>query len=347
MVFHRNYQRTVDELRELAVMFWPEELSVREAEASVLPKLLQTQDQFIAVLGVGVSRLDALFQIIDSSTLPARLFLKHLVVLSDFGGEMLQRVNAQFPSLFPDRSIAYLWGDQVHTHSFQALPFPGVLNNERIGISGRKVLQEGPLTDLAKDIVALLLFGSSTIDQNAAQVLAKCEIGSYLGQPGRLARYIKQRYLWVSRITGGAKANSLGQIAQAYVREYLQTRLSSDQVEIRTNGHLPGVTHTISQAGRLTTFDLVVSRGGRHVAIEITFQVTTNSTIERKAGQARARFEQVTQAGHRIAYVIDGAGNIQRESAISTLCAYSHCTVAFTASELDILCEFVSSFLAG
>ena len=48
----------------------------------------------------------------------------------------------------------------------------------------------------------------------------------------------------------------------------------------------------------LTNFDVVVDRvddHGRHkkyVAIEVTFQETTNSTIERKGGQARDRFEK-------------------------------------------------------
>jgi hypothetical protein len=89
-----------------------------------------------------------------------------------------------------------------------------------------------------------------------------------------------------------------------------------------------------------------VTNGINHIAIEVGFQVTTNSVIERKAGQARARYEQVERAGHRIAYVLDGAGNFQRETALRTICSYSHCTVAFSRSELDTLCEFVREQLS-
>ena len=104
---------------------------------------------------------------------------------------------------------------------------------------------------------------------------------------------------------------------------------------------MPDVTHTDSATGRMTSFDIVVTDGRKYVAIEVGFQVTTNSVIERKAGQAQARYEQAKKAGHKIAYVLDGAGNFQRETALRTICSYSHCTVAFSRSELEVLCEFL------
>ncbi|MEH2112175.1 hypothetical protein [Nostoc sp.] len=64
-----NYQRTVEELRKLASMFWPSELSRQEAELSIIPKLIETQDQFIAILSVDVSSLEGLFQIVNSSNM--------------------------------------------------------------------------------------------------------------------------------------------------------------------------------------------------------------------------------------------------------------------------------------
>jgi hypothetical protein len=48
--------------------------------------------------------------------------------------------------------------------------------------------------------------------------------------------------------------------------------------------------------------------------------------------------------GYKIAYVIDGAGNFQRVNAISTICSYSHCTVAFTPQELDVLVVFIKKY---
>jgi hypothetical protein len=75
--------------------------------------------------------------------------------------------------------------------------------------------------------------------------------------------------------------------------------------------------------------------------VEISFQVTTNSVIERKAGQAQARANLLRQADCKIAYVIDGAGNFERASALNTLCLYSDCTVALSPGEISLLVEFL------
>ncbi|MEA5513987.1 restriction endonuclease, partial [Nodularia sp. UHCC 0506] len=132
-----GYQRNVEDLRQLASMFWPSELSKQEAELSVIPKLIETQDQFIAILSVSVSNLNGLFQIIESSSLPANLFLKHLLVLADFGGEMIQRLNSQFESIFPSRRLDYLWDTKSYSYSFLVLPVSGQLNNNKLGITGK------------------------------------------------------------------------------------------------------------------------------------------------------------------------------------------------------------------
>lgn len=138
----------------------------------------------------------------------------------------------------------------------------------------------------------------------------------------------------------------MGQNAQKFVAGYLKEKLEGVGIDIRTSGRLPSVTHTDANTGRLTSFDLVATNGSKYVAIEVSFQVTTNSVIERKAGQARARYEQIVQAGHKIAYVLDGSGNFQRQAALRVLCAYSHCTVAFSRGELDVLCQFLTEELA-
>jgi len=341
-----NYKRNVEKLRELASMFWPSDLSQKEAELSIIPKLLETQDQFIAILSISVSSLDALFQILNSSNLSANLFLKHLVVLADFGGEMIQRLNKEFSSIFLLSRLDYLWNSQEYSYQFKCLPILTGLNNQKLGITGKKLLEKQSLSDLHQDVIAILLFGSNSTDEKTADILAKCEIANYLGQPDKLEKFIKQRYIWVSRITAGAQSNTLGQIAQNFVKEYLDDNLDITGVNIRQNGKLPGVSHT-AQNNRSTTFDIVVSKEDKYVAIEISFQVTTNSVIERKAGQAKSRFEQIESAGYKIAYVIDGAGNFQRFNAINTLCAYSHCTVAFSHPELEVLCDFLTEYLLG
>ncbi|MCI0551714.1 MAG: restriction endonuclease, partial [Anaerolineae bacterium] len=312
------------------------------AKLSVIPLLIKTQDKFISVIGAGAKTLDGLFSIIESSELPANLFVKHLSILADYGGEMLQRVSKEFGSLFHDDRLTFIWRGEVQTYVFRALP-RRKLSNKALRIDGKELLKDHPLNDLQKDAIVLLMFGSahSGSDEQASAALAKCEIGEYLGKPDELEKFVKQRYIWVSRITGGAQSNNLGQLAQKFVAKYLEDHLNLPNVQVIHGGRLPNVTHTDPRTERLTSFDLIVTNSQRYVAVEVSFQVTTNSVIERKAGQARPRFGQVKRAGHKIAYVLDGAGNFQRETALRTICAHSHCTVAFSRSELEVLCQFL------
>ena len=348
MTKHTPYQRTLEQLEKVASKFWPSELSAMEAKLSIIPLLLKTQDQFIHILSIETVELDRLFDIIEASSLPANLFLKHLVILADFGGEMLKRVSREFGRLFPDGKLNYLWRGQQHSYTFKALPAQK-FSNTSLKIDGKKLFDKHPLDDLQRDAITLLLFGNAYSDDDieTASTLARCEIGDYLGKPDDLATFIKQRYIWVSRITGGAQSNNLGQLAQKFVGQYIEKNLTLPNIEVQTNGRLPGVTHTDITTGRLTSFDLVVTDNKKYVAIEVSFQVTTNSVIERKSGQAKARYEQIEDAGHKIAYVLDGAGNFERETALRTICAHSHCTVAFSRSELDVLCEYLKEYFSG
>jgi hypothetical protein len=338
----KNYAKTFEQLETVASKFWSAELSEIESKLSIIPLLLETQDQFINIINVKTPSLENLFTVIESASLPANLFLKHLVILADFGGEMLQRISAEFKKLFPSGELNYLWHGEQQTYKFAALPRQK-FSNKTLKIDGKELLNAYKLDDLQKDAIALLLFGSAYSDENQelASTLAKCEIGEYLGKVDELTTFVKQRYIWVSRITGGATSNNLGQIAQKFVAEYISEHLGVKNIKVRHGGRLPNVTHTDSATGRMTSFDIVVTNGKKYVAIEVGFQVTTNSVIERKAGQAQARYEQAKKAGHKLAYVLDGAGNFQRETALRTICSYSDCTVAFSRSELDVLCEFL------
>lgn len=340
-----KYTRTLEELSQVASMFWSDELSERAAKLSIIPKLLHTQEDFISILSVPVDNIDGLFGVLSSSNMPANLFLKHLVILADFGGEMLQRINQQFNMIYPDNTMEYIWNSTPQKYVFNELPLQVNLTNSKLGISEKKLFKPKKLDNLYKDVIALLILGSASTDSKAASILSKCEIGDYLGKPDQLEKFIKQRYIWVSRITSGSKSNNLGQIAQKFVEEYLKDHLGIEGVEIQTNGNMPGITHTSESDTRLTTFDLVISKNDMYIGVEVSFQVTTNSVIERKSGQAQSRYQQIEQKGYKVAYILDGAGNFQRKNALTTILAHSHCSVALSHSELDLLCQFIKENL--
>jgi hypothetical protein len=259
------------------------------------------------------------------------------MVLTDFGSEPLQRINRDFRTYFPELKLRYVVDGQTLSYSFTNLPSKGVLNNKKMGTDLEGLQDKKQLNNFYKDLIMLLLFGSNATDDQVANIFSKCLVGCMMGQSDELNKYIKQRYIFVSRITGGAQANGLGNSAQIYVEDYLTNKLG-ESYKVKSNGHIPGV----SQNNRTeTTFDVTVEHNGKYVGVEISFQVTTNSTIERKAGQAQARKESIENSGNYIAYIIDGAGNFQRESALTTICQYSHCTVAYTDAEFDVLIDFI------
>lgn len=197
---------------------------------------------------------------------------------------------------------------------------------------------EVSLNPVMEDICMLLLFGGATTvnKELPVDITNKCVLGSMLGKTTELELFVKQRYIWVSRITGGATANTLGQLAQTYVKRYLEEKLPKWRIN---KDHLPNVSQNERTA---LSVDIVVkSPKGNYCAVEVSFQVTTNSTIERKAGQAQSRQELLHTKGHKIAYVIDGAGNFARQSALKTICQYSDCTVSFRDNELDKLIEYI------
>lgn len=333
-----KYKRSLSELESKACKWWPENLVMLEAESSIIPTLVHTQNQFISILTLSnSSKPESVFEVMEAAHFAANLFLKHLMVLSDFGSEPLQRVNRDFLNYFPDRTLHYAANGKETKYNFTVLPARGTLTNKKMHTDVASILTSEPLDAFYKDLIILLLFGSNAVDEHISDIFSKCIVGNLMGKSDELKEFIKQRYIFASRITGGAQANGLGNAAQTYAENYLQNKLGNDYI-VKSNGHIPGITQNDRTE---TTFDLSVNRNNKYVGIEISFQVTTNSTIERKAGQAQARYNAVEKSGNYIAYIIDGAGDFQRESALTSICQYSHCTVAYTNAEFDVLIEFI------
>lgn len=91
---NKKYNRSREELEKHACKWWPDSIVRLEAESSIIPMLIRTQDQFISILTLADSKKpESVFNVMTASNFPANLFLKHLMVLTDFGSEPLQRIN--------------------------------------------------------------------------------------------------------------------------------------------------------------------------------------------------------------------------------------------------------------
>lgn len=354
------YRKTYDELKTAASMLWPAQLFQQAVEQSIVPLLLETQENIIGILTAGMNDLPALFTTINLSRVPNNLFVRHLMVLCDVGGENLSSINGALPALLPDGVLKFEWDGRTHQYAFKQLGKSERLSNTNLGVTASQLHSRQPYRwpdDMAqenkhsawhKDIIVLLLFGSSCINPVVADKLQKCNIGAYLGQSQADAfkKFIRERYIWVSRQAGGSISNRMGQLAEQTVVRYLQKRLDETgrrDIQIEQNGVIPGVKD--NERGNLIKFDILATNGSRYVAVEVSFQETTNSVVERKRGQAQTRYEAVAKTGNKLAYVIDGAGNFRRRRFVEMLCEYSHCTVAFTPAEFELLFDFIVTTL--
>ena len=121
-------------------MWWPEELKTKNTLANVLSLLLITQDDFLHLIVLSKNDPFQLFDLIKVAKYPSNLFLKHLAVLADYGGEQIQRLGSSFKDIFPKSKGAkgkyyfdFIWKEKTFRYEFKALPVNG-LNNKKLFI---------------------------------------------------------------------------------------------------------------------------------------------------------------------------------------------------------------------
>lgn len=334
--------KDINELEKTACKYWPQDIALEVFKANPIQLLLATQDTFLSILKCADISPVAWKDVLDKSSLSANLFLKHLTVLSDVGGERLQRFGRDFPSLFKRHYFEYGWNLQTHRHKFSTVN--PKWSNSTLLIDKVGLLKQHPITPSMFDVCMLLLFGASIIDNSSLpdELSQKCNIGQLIGRPKELEAFVKQRYIYVSKITSGSTANDGGHVCETSCRTRL-AELLDENFEIE--GHsIKGVSQNNKN---LTAFDLVVrnKQTKRACAIEISFQVTTNSVIERKSLLARERQQLLHKNGHKVAYIIDGSGNFQRRNAVSSILEFSDCSVNFSDSGMHELATFIKENL--
>lgn len=336
-----TYRRTLPQLQQQAVLHWPKEILISAGNLSILDLLLETQENFISILKVADANPFAWKEvIIHNQKLSGPLFLKHLMVISDLGGEALNKLPP-LSQYCPQGVLDFQWKNSTYQYKFQEIHNQCSLTNTSLKVDAKRLLAGGQFTSKMIDVAALLLFGSAGInDSLPMEVKDRCLVGTFIGCPQELNRFATENYIRVSRQVGGATSNALGRFAQNYVVKYLKEFLPIEWL-VNKESSLPNVSHNTN--GKCTNFDVVAkSPEGNYFGIEVSFQVTTNSVIERKARESMGLMTSVHNAGHKICYVIDGAGNINiRKNAVATLCQHSDCTVAMSFDEIKHLANYL------
>ncbi len=135
----------------------------REAEVSVLPLLLETQDKFISVLTLADTGPDAWKKFVDlSEQMKGNLFLKHLMVLSDFAGEALNKLPP-FKNYFKNGVMEYVWREKVYAYQFKVIHERTSLNNSALHVNGQSLIKGYALNEKMEDVIMLLLHAATSI----------------------------------------------------------------------------------------------------------------------------------------------------------------------------------------
>lgn len=331
-----KFERTPKELEEVAVLWWPQDL--REEVARNSPNLLLrgTFGLFKKFLQDAPFNPMEFQTYVEANPMGSNMLLKHLMIFNDYAGEPVQRLHAQRHNLFPNMSegLDILWNMNDYRLNIEGfLENTRALNNTSLKIDGPSLAHPVEHTPLTTALATILSYGAFATRPDVSEVLFRCDAASWFGKESELESHLEQRYLDVNRSVSGAQSNSLGQILQRRVKSAIEKRYK-DSDELLTNG-------TVEIGGEKITSDILIRKGKKAVAIEVAFQETTNSVIERKGTDAHKRKELLNSKGIASVYVLDGIGNFQRQSAITKLCENSDCTVAFSDNEFDVLVDFI------
>jgi hypothetical protein len=336
-------KKDINQLEKTAIKWWPTEIQELAQEISIIPKLLATHDRFISLLKLfNPHSPHTLFALIDAAEFPANVFVKHLSILTDFGGELLKRLSNTYEDIFfrnenDELYFKYILDGKEEYYCFKSQNFKG-LSNKKLKIDGEHFAKEYYLNDLYEDVIMILMYGAFS----GHDLFLECDIAARVSDSESLDTYLKQRYISVSKITSGAKSNSNGQILQKLIQTQLQQNLG-ENFFVKSNGKV----ELENQEEDYLNFDIVVTKKNVNscIGFEISFQVTTNSVIERKAVSAQRRLNMMHSEGHYVGYIIDGAGNFERRSAVGIICNYSDCTVNCSQSDLLQLSSWIRNTL--
>src|SRR5579875_2216909 len=152
--------RDPKDLEKYAVKFWPTSLSGHEQASSVIPKLIQSQEKFIGILYVADASPFAWKEVLRATAeMPGNLFLKHLIVLSDVGGEKLQRYRVDIHKFFPKGTMSFRWRDSIYSYTFSSLAVCRAWTNASLRVGGRELSQRAELSSAMEDAAVLLMHG--------------------------------------------------------------------------------------------------------------------------------------------------------------------------------------------
>jgi len=311
-----GYRRLLDN----GMWFWTTDLLPDDLYGDETERVLNTKDQFTAILRA--SDADEIVSDLLRADLRNPLLLQHCMLTTDIGKETLDRL-AFFLSHDGVDTVEIDAASTTREYRIQRLADPDFSVANR---SFDSFTEEG-----FEDIFTVLCFGSCMPLLSEYVTFRRCRLGEICGDETAIADYFADLYVLFSDQTKGRVRVKKGRAPERLVRQTLDTVTAQSDLSYTSDNRVPDMPEEDEDQ----EFDFVLVDDDRYVAIEVAFQETTNSTLERKARQSRELFPLFEHRDCELIHVVDGAGYFERSNALRQMVEFSH--LAVSLGELDEL----------
>lgn len=325
----KNADEVIQKMREESTWFWPK-IKSNDLD-SELENLLNTHDIFCKILESS-NHEQVIPNLLNNSKLTPKMSIQHMMRISDCSAEFL------------DRTSSYIKNQKIHELNIKIPNKKSFTYDIKEIDRQHKRLNTKTLlcadNNLLHDVMMIILFGSYVDEFQTFASFQKLNISAIVGDKSKIDNYLIKRYLTISRQTQGKKTVSSGTDVQQLVRSRIKKFFENKDYFSFVEGNRMPIMGTDTRGLEV---DLVCSISNNtkiiFIGIEVAFQETTNSIIERKARQATEWYKKFQDEDHYLCYVVDGGGYFSRPKAFQDIVNNSHITV--TLKQLDNLCKFM------
>ena len=330
-------------LRGRALLWWPDEIRDEVTASSFKDAMLVSFPIFQQTLKDSTD-LESLIQKVKElnaeGKLPANLFLRHCMLFADLGWESVKKwYGDTYLEMFPGGKFK---AGEIEFEMPRLTQSKLRVSSSNIKDSYSYELSPDQLEQILACIRLLFMGSHSSLSQ-----LERCDLSNYFDdEDGALfVADAVMKYIEVSKQTSGAAATASGEMLEKKITiEPIKTRLSKNFPQLE---YVSKTSHEFVPGHSLVSDKWFVNEGNnRAVALEVSFQETTNSVIERKRKDAENR-KNLFPDNCKSAFVIDGVGSIEhRQNAVREILSNADIVVTAHADEISRLAEYIGEWLS-
>lgn len=299
--------------------FWSEDLIGEQNEHNLVSQLVDISDLIQQTLlnSSPENLIEELKNLQDESgnRIPRALILKSLMILLDVSAEILDRVGlyCHYNSVISLNTSSGLYNLNCFGPDFKK------------GLSNENIYKFANNNELFfEDVLTLMLYAYDSEEFGSFITFKNFKLSTLVGNSSALTSFYLNRTIENSSQIKQLKAVEYGNSLQTNVKNQILSALSQYGV-----GSSPGNRYLDGKQ-----FDLVLYKPEQDlpeeqwkwVIMEVAFQETTNSVIERKSSQAKLIYRNLEDTTHKLVYLIDGAGFVKRDKVTTTIYENTHFT---------------------